>query len=45
VAVPEAVLVFGESLSLLAMSHHAGALALARAQVAAVRDDPAARLH
>ena len=26
------------------MSHHAGALALARAQVAAVRDDPAARL-
>jgi hypothetical protein len=36
--------VFGESLSLLAMSHHAGALALAGAQVAAVRDDPAARL-
>ena len=28
----------------LAMSDHAGALALARAQVAAVRDDPAARL-
>src|SRR5512132_3927924 len=26
------------------MSHHAGALALAGAQVAAVRDDPAARL-
>src|SRR4051812_48035605 len=26
------------------MSHHAGALALAEAQVAAVRDDPAARL-
>ena len=28
----------------LAMSHHAGALATAAAQVAAVRDDPAARL-
>ena len=26
------------------VSHHAGALASARAQVAAVRDDPAARL-
>src|SRR5258705_13549823 len=26
------------------MSHHAGALAVASAQVAAVRDDPAARL-
>jgi hypothetical protein len=36
--------VIGESLSLPAMSHHAGALALAGAQVAAVRDDPAARL-
>ena len=34
----------GESLSLLAMSDHAGALASAEAQVAAVRDDPAARL-
>ena len=34
----------GESLLLLAMSHHAGALASASAQVAAVRDDPAARL-
>jgi hypothetical protein len=37
-------LVLGEWLSLLAMSHHAGALALAEAQVAAVRDDPAARV-
>jgi hypothetical protein len=34
----------GESLSLVAMSHHARALASAAAQVAAVRDDPAARL-
>jgi hypothetical protein len=41
---PEVALVFGGSLSLLAMSHHVCALALAAAQVAAVRDDPAARL-
>src|SRR4051794_23744675 len=34
----------GKSLSLRAMSHHAGALASAGSQVAAVRDDPAARL-
>jgi hypothetical protein len=33
-----------KSLSLLAMSHRADALALAGAQVAAVRDDPAGRL-
>jgi hypothetical protein len=40
----EVALVVGVSLSLLAMSHHACALASAAAQVAAVRDDPAARL-
>ena len=34
----------GESVSLRVMSHHAGALASAAAQVAAVRDDPRARL-
>jgi hypothetical protein len=34
----------GESLSLVAMSHPACALAAAAAQVAAVRDDPAARV-
>jgi hypothetical protein len=34
----------GESLSLVAMSHPASALAAAAAQVAAVRDDPAARV-
>ncbi len=35
----------GESLSLPTMSDQAGALALATAQVAAVRDDPAAVLR